>query len=283
MQESNEHAVVVTSKPGVRTSRVLAWTLAALWATPAVAVEPVPNSMAALGDSITVAATTCDDQLECRQNSWATGTNATVNSHYQRILAKNPQIQGRAYNFAVNGDWSAGLMDQTINAVAAEVDYITLLVGGNDACAASEAEMTPVATYAQRVGAALDLISTELPDTRIFVSSVPDLYRVWQVGRNDWFARWYWGTTGVCHSMLANPTSTKPVDERRRLRVRQRVIDYNTVLQQECSIRAHCKFDDNALFNYPFTASDLSWDWFHPGIPGQKAFAEISYQAGFDW
>ena len=40
---------------------------------------------------------------EARANSWATGTNAAVRSIYTRLLAVNPTIKGRAFNFSSLG------------------------------------------------------------------------------------------------------------------------------------------------------------------------------------
>src|SRR5829696_6117181 len=63
-----------------------------------------PSSMAALGDSITRAFNTCSFPfVDCTANSWATGTNTTVNSFYLRLLAVNPRIRGQLFNDAVSG------------------------------------------------------------------------------------------------------------------------------------------------------------------------------------
>jgi hypothetical protein len=85
--------------------------------------------------------------------------------------------------------------------------------------------------------------------------------------------------------MLANPTSTAQADIDRRDRVRQRVIDFNTQLAEACAAYgANCRFDGNAVFNYPFTLNQVSaWDYFHPNTSGQTVLASISYAAGFTW
>src|SRR5215207_11615330 len=73
------------------------------FAAPA-ACAAYPNSMAALGDSITRAFNTCIFPfVDCPANSWATGTNATVNSFYSRLLAVNPGISGHLFNDARSG------------------------------------------------------------------------------------------------------------------------------------------------------------------------------------
>src|ERR1700712_3881340 len=64
-----------------------------------------PSSMASTGDSITRGFNTGTVPFtDAPTNSWSTGTNAAVNSHYSRILALNPGISGHSYNDAVTGD-----------------------------------------------------------------------------------------------------------------------------------------------------------------------------------
>src|SRR5215207_11255140 len=99
------------------------------FAAPA-ACAAYPNSMAALGDSITRAFNTCSFPFtDCSANSWATGTNATVNSFYSRILAANPAISGKGYNLAVSGAKMSGLQSQVNGAVSRGVEYVTIGMG----------------------------------------------------------------------------------------------------------------------------------------------------------
>jgi lysophospholipase L1-like esterase len=124
----------------------------ALVAVPSALADPArvgyPGSIAATGDSITRAFNTGWLPLtDWPSNSWSTGTNSAVRSHYRRILAANPAIAGRAYNDAMTGADMADLAGQAARAVAQRVEYVTVLVGANDVCASSEAGMTPVSTF----------------------------------------------------------------------------------------------------------------------------------------
>ncbi len=93
-----------------------------------------------------------------------------------------------------------------------------------------------------------------------------------------------WRLTGFCKSMLANPGSTAPADMARRERVRQRIVDYNTVLADVCAAYARCRFDGNAVFDYPFQPKDVStWDYFHPSREGQRVLAAVTWQAGYEF
>ena len=91
---------------------------------------PVPDATAALGDSITRAFhTSCGLLNDCPDESWSTG--GSVDSHVARLSA----IGGspvRGDNLAVTGARAADLASQA-SGIAADVDYVTILVGANDA------------------------------------------------------------------------------------------------------------------------------------------------------
>ncbi len=259
---------------------------ALLLTTPALADPgPPPSSMASLGDSITRGFNACGYYVDCTSRSWSTGDNTTVNSHYRRILAKHPAIGGKNLNDAKSGTKANALNGQAQVAVGQGVGYVTILMGANDACTSTEAAMTPVATYRAQVDAALATLKNGLPNARVFVVSVPDVKRLWFIGKGNWSARFAWSTLNICQSILANPTSTAAADVARRDRVRQRVVDFNNQLAQACAAYgSNCRFDGNAVFNYPFVLSQIStWDYFHPSGEGQRVLAQVSYQAGFNW
>jgi lysophospholipase L1-like esterase len=241
--------------------------------------------MASTGDSITRAFNTGTIAFtDAPANSWSTGTNGTVNSHYSRILAAFPGISGRNYNDAVTGDEMAGLNAQMVTVNSQHVDYVTVLLGANDACTPTEAAMTPVATYRAQFQTALDTLSSGSPDARVFVLSVPNVYNLWEILHNNSSARTTWALFSICQSLLANPQSTAQADIDRRNRVNQRVVDYNTQLAEVCAANIHCKFDNNAVYNVLFTPADVSTrDYFHPSVAGQAKIAMTSYGATFDF
>jgi lysophospholipase L1-like esterase len=261
----------------------------ALVAVPSAFADPArvgyPGSIAATGDSITRAFNTGWLPLtDWPSNSWSTGTSGTVMSHYHRILAANPAISGRAYNDAVTGADMADLAGQVARAVTQRAEYVTILIGANDVCATSEAAMTPVATFRAQFETAMQTLSTGLPDARMYVVSIPDVYRLWQVYRDSLSARLVWSAAGICQSMLANAGSTAPADVARRNRVRQRNAEYNFQLAEVCAVFIHCRFDGNLIFNTDFFRSDVSTlDYFHPSVAGQAKLAALSWSATFDF
>jgi lysophospholipase L1-like esterase len=251
----------------------------------AAATSPPPSSMASMGDSITRGFNACGWFVDCPSRSFSTGTDTAVNSHYRRILAVNPAIYGHNLNDAKSGAKAADMLGQAQTAVSQGVQYVTMLIGANDACTSTESTMTSVTTYRAQVDAALNTLKAGLPAAHVLVISIPDIKRLWEVGHTSSSARFAWSLFGICQSMLANPTSTTTADMARRDRVRQRVIDFNTQLAQACAAYgANCAFDNNAVFNYPFVLSQVStWDYFHPNTSGQAALASVSYAAGFAW
>ncbi|HEX8005219.1 MAG TPA: GDSL-type esterase/lipase family protein, partial [Trebonia sp.] len=247
------------------------------WPATAAAARSEPMVLAALGDSISVGFNACGWYVACTSRSWSAGDHPDVNSHYLRMLAAGEDIKGRNLNFAMSGATSADLRGQAAKAVAAKATYVTVLIGANDACADSEKAMTPVATYRQRIAAALG----ELRPTgaRVFLASVPDLKHLWRVGKDNVLARTFWSVGHVCPALLANPVSTAKKDAERRDRVRARVKAYNAELAHVCAeYGPACRYDGGQVFGYPFRLDQVSgWDFFHPNAAGPRALAEISF------
>ena len=264
--------------------RLAAAVWVAIFAAPsfAYAQATLPDSMASTGDSITRAFNTgFVPYTDAPRNSWSTGSRADVRSHYRRILDANPSIFGRNHNDARSGAEMRELAGQMASVNLQQVEYVTVLMGANDACAASEAAMTPVGEFRAQFAEAMATVSTGSPQALVYVVSIPDIYRLWAILHDDPAARLVWQLTGFCRSMLARPGSTAPEDEARRQRVRQRVIAYNEVLGSVCATYVLCRFDGNAVFDYPFAPRHVSRrDYFHPSLEGQRVLAEVSWEAG---
>ncbi|MDT4986079.1 MAG: hypothetical protein QOI74_173 [Micromonosporaceae bacterium] len=259
---------------------------AVLPATGAVAAAGTPpNSMASMGDSISRGFNACGLYVDCPPRSFATGDDPAVNSEYRRIFAVHPAIAGHAFNDAKSGAKVADMPAQAAMAVSQHAEYVTMLIGANDACTSSESTMTPVSTFRQSVDTTLGTLKAGLPTARVLLVSIPDVKRLWAAGKDTAAARDTWTLFNICQSMLANPASTAPADTARRDRVRQRVVDFNAALAAACAAYgANCVFDRNATFSFPFTLAQLStWDYFHPNTAGQAVLARLAYTAGADW
>jgi lysophospholipase L1-like esterase len=239
-----------------------------------------PREMAALGDSITRAFAACGRGGDCAETSWATGSAEHLDSHAQRLGLDDPDS---SHNLAVSGARVAGLASQVEAAVRVRPDYVTVLIGANDACAADEAGMTSVEEYTVTFAAALDGLVRARPEARILVLSVPDLGRLWEVGKDRPDVRRVWESSGVCRSMLADPADTSAAAQARRDRVRARLQAYNAAMAAACDRHApRCRYDRNAVFDYRFHLDDLSTvDYFHPSRRGQATLAQVAWAAGY--
>jgi lysophospholipase L1-like esterase len=247
------------------------------------AITGYPNSIAATGDSITQAVNSSAVGLN-PENSWATGTNGSVNSVYSRILAQNPGISGHRFNDSVSGAKMVDLNGQASNAVSQGAGLVTILMGANDVCTSSEATMTSVSTFRSQFAQAMATLSAGLPGARIAVGSIPDIYNLWSILKDDSSARLAWFAFGICQSMLGNPQSMAQADVDRRNNVRQRNIDFNTQLAEVCAQYIHCHFDNNAAFNMAFTPAHVSTiDYFHPSVMGQTLAASVGWGGTFDF
>jgi lysophospholipase L1-like esterase len=244
-----------------------------------------PNSMAATGDSITRAYNTGTLPFsDAPGNSWSTGTRASVGSHYSRILAAQPTILGRNYNDAVSGAKMAGLGSQMQQVNGRGVAYVTILMGANDLCTRTVAGMTSVADFRSQFERGMAALSAGSPRARIYVVSIPNVFRLWVILKDNVLARVAWRTLDTCQSLLRSPLSTDSSDVMRRMTVRQRNIDFNAQLEEVCSMYIHCRFDQNAIFSDPFEREDVSRrDYFHPSLQGQQRLAQVAWAATFDF
>ncbi|MFJ4864075.1 MULTISPECIES: SGNH/GDSL hydrolase family protein [unclassified Streptomyces] len=236
-----------------------------------------PASIAAVGDSITRGFDACSVLADCPEVSWATGNDPAVRSLAARLLG-DAEVPARSWNYAVTGSRMADLPAQLAGAAVHKPDLVTVMVGSNDACRPTASSMTPVADFRSGFESALAQLRAASPASQVYVSSVPDLQRLWEQGKDLPMVRQIW-KLGICQSMLADPLSAATGATARREQVRARVVEYNEVLREVCGKDPLCRYDGGAVFQYPFAADQLSrWDWFHPGKDGQARLAELAHR-----
>lgn len=251
--------------------------VAVLACAPAVTAAPAPpSSIAGIGDSITRAFDVCCWYGDHPAQSWSTGDLPFdgISSHYERLLGLGPAIAGHDYNDARTGARMRDAQGQAQTAVGQHAQYVTILMGANDACTSSRATMTSVADFRGQFAAAMSTLAAGLPaGSHIFVGSVPNVYRLWQLFRGNVTAQLVWFTAQICQSMLSLSNT-----EADRQAVLARIVAFNGVLADVCGQYAFCRFDGNAVFDYTFTSGQVSkLDYFHPSISGQAALASITW------
>jgi lysophospholipase L1-like esterase len=276
----------------------------------ALAVKP-PKVMAALGDSIT-RAFNAPNFGDNPSNSWSTGTNPAVNSQFLRIQAIDPGRNPVAFNDAVSGAKMTGIQAQAANAVSQGAEYVTIEMGGNDACTPTIAQQTPTATYRAAFQAALNTITAGLPKAYIFVASVPNINNLYTIFTSppDPNALLRWSLFKVCQALLANPLSTEAADVQRRAEFQAQVQAYNQQLAEVCGAYMRCLYDGGAVYNLSFTTSDVAnvtntnglnvfpfnaipifgpgianstADYFHPSLAGQAGIANATWASTYSF
>ena len=259
---------------------LLVMILVGLVAPPASAsTPPLPHSMAALGDSITRAYDVCCFYGDHTGQSWSTGYTGYdgISSHYERIKAVTPAIVGHAYNDAVTGAKMSAAPTQADKAVAQGARYVTILLGANDLCTSSPSTMTPTDTFRTQFDSAMTRLMRQDPKPRVLVSSIPNLYQLWQVLHTNSVARWVWANFHICQSMLG---ATRTEAERQQVVAREQA--FNQILADTCAKYARCRWDGRAVYNYQFSASQVSkLDYFHPSLSGQATLARITWVASW--
>jgi lysophospholipase L1-like esterase len=245
----------------------------------AAAAPPLPDSMAAIGDSITQAVDVCCFYGNWPGHSWSTGYVPFdgIASHYEHLRALNPAIRGNRWNNAVSGAQMADAPGQARRTVAQGAEYVTILMGANDLCG-WDGTLTPTATFQAQFAEALDILRTGLPNSRVFVASIPNLHQLWSILRTDPLAQAVWQAAGICPSMLNffnSPADRQAVIDRER--------EFNDVLRDVCATwSTNCRFDDYLTYDYEFTKDMVSrLDFFHPSLRGQATLAALTWQASW--
>jgi lysophospholipase L1-like esterase len=248
---------------------------AAVAAAPA---PPLPDSMAAIGDSITQAVDVCCFYGNWPGHSWSTGNVPLdgIASHYERLRAQNPAIRGHRWNNAVSGAQMADAPGQARSTVGQGAQYVTILMGANDLCG-WDGTLTPTATFRAQFTETLDILRTGLPASHVFVASIPNLYQLWSILRTNPVAQTVWQAAGICPSMLNFFNS--PAD---RQAVIDREAELNQVLESVCATWSNCRFDNYLTYNFAFTRSMVSkLDYFHPSLSGQATLATLTWNASW--
>jgi lysophospholipase L1-like esterase len=244
-------------------------------AAPSTAADP-PKTMAALGDSITVAYDATSLLAAQPEYSWSTGYSTSVRSLSQRLSIP----RASAVNIAKSGTKMKDLAGQASSAsLVVGTDLVTILMGANDACTSAASTMTTKADFRRQFQAALATLASKDVD-RIVVASIPNIEQLWSLYKGSGSARFVWGLYKICQSMLANPTSTQTADVQRRAAVTQRVGEFNTVLKEECDLVVACDYDEGLVNSINFGTGDVSKvDYFHPSIQGQGLLATTTAKA----
>src|SRR5262249_39371749 len=153
-----------------------------------------------------------------------------------------------------------------------------------DVCTSTVAAMTPTATVSAQLDSALATLSAGLPDARIFVASIPNVYHLWEIFHTNFFAQLVWGFAGLCQSLLARPSSTASADVARRHQLFKRATAHNPAIAGPGARYIPCRSDTGAAFGVSLATSDVTTrDYFHPSVSGQTKAAATEAAASFNF
>ena len=209
------------------------------------------------------------------RNSWATGTNAAVDSIYQRLAAVDPASRGHAVNAASGGATAATLVGQATKALRVEPNprlVIISIVGTDIRCDGSDSSHYPV--FGRQVKAALDLIARRSPLTTILLMS--------QAGEPLQVSKAITGTAGV--RAWSGSDGCSPFDPNHTLDIKHvtkltRFIDgYEFELAKVCATVPECHTDNGRATHFQVRAdyyNYVNFDWHHFNVTGLAALANF--------
>lgn len=234
-----------------------------------------PDSMGAIGDSITVAVFAdgslgglADGQPE---HSWATGHESGdgVDSHYERILAQHAAINGNNFNNAVSGARMDDFTTQANNTIPQAPEYVVVFLGHNDLCRSNISDIPSDAEFESHFRSGLDTLIAGLPGTNIVVLEIIDVAQLYECCSSNFGCVFSWALYGICESVTQGSSSDRQF-------VRQRTLAFNNILRNVCAEKGVLFEDD--IYEQTFVRSDLSsTDCFHPSLQGQQKISNASY------
>jgi len=264
----------------------------------AFALEPgqsAPKRLYSNGDS-TTRAFNANLPLDNLNLSWVNGYYGfwekffglpNVKSHNQRIDANFGKNNRENWTAAENGDDMSKLVTQASGTAGKNATYATVLLGSNDACRDSVADLPTPQQFRIRFRDGINTLLANLaPGATVQVLAIPNVPRVYQMGLRKKAlglvdCPLVWKTTGHCASVLS-PNAT----DADRAFVLSRVMEYNAILKivtenkQRQQPDKFISFTD-VSFTYPFRQRELSnLDCFHPSSEAQEILSRETWNAG---
>ncbi len=235
--------------------------------------------------------------LESPGLSWATGLDSKniVKSHARRLLSLGLKSGRNVINESVTGDASQELlMSQIHNLNKASrsrfgtqyPDYVTLLIGANDACAETTEEMEDLGTFYARFYMVTEELLWNSPKTHVLVSHLPNIEKIRAIAKDA--SVFGFDTLGIttCQDLWETinlcPTFTTLSDPLERQKVSTRISQYNQVMS-DVTKQLRGRYGDRLrlskrAYEVEFTPDHLSLDCFHPNARGQNMLSEETWK-----
>ena len=201
----------------------------------------IPTKMSNIGDSISQGFSANGVLGDHPELSWVQGTDASIDSLFQRYQALNPKLTqepesvtgsellGGTTNFA---NQAALVCAQTV-----KPDVVFVLLGANDVCNRdasttddAAANLYAVADYATAAQAGMDTLASCLPEnSSVQIESMPRVDTLYAAGhaKNDYCTDIAWPTLSICRVVTAED------DAGRRQQIGDRINAYNQAIHDQ--------------------------------------------------
>lgn len=214
-----------------------------------------------------------------REDSWATGTNAAVDSIYQRLAAKSPAYAGHQFNLAADGAKVADMIGQA--------DYLTevkpapaavFVEGVDDDMKCDGTDSQNYAPFGASFTTLLQTIDKNAPNAQIYLLSV------WTDVAD------YTNAIAVLPSVKASNedgSPCAPFDASGKqlpagIAYAQDVTDhYDHELGVACAAFPNCHYDNGAMQHLAISSTDLTSDGAHLNVTGLRKYADLVWSTFF--
>lgn len=236
------------------------------------------EGVAVLGDSISTAKNSdpARPEQDSRENSWATGTSAQVQSIYSRLVAVDPAARGHAVNLAVDDSGIDGVIEQARRLVQHPRDReLVLLQGVSEHILCDGTDATEIGAYAGKVGQLLDVLTKGLRE--------PDIVLISQLGTAQTFAA---AMSQVDPTAITGVGPCDPIDPGtgrlapdRIAHAGSLVAAYEAKTAAVCAAHPHCRTDGYAARRMPLSPADFVPSDLHLSLHGERGLAAAVWPA----
>ena len=213
--------------------------------------------------------------VEAKQNSWATGTAAGLQSVYQRMTAIRPDTAGHVANAAMASASAADLAGQASDALSSvPAPALAIIQTIDDDIRCDGTDAAHVKDFGRSVAAALQAISTASPQTQILIITQPSRPSLELSGMARAIA-----TNPAVRAVYTGPGPCGLVDMAGRpipahvAALTAIISAYESEQARVCARFPTCQTDKGGLASFKRVPSMVSSDHIHLNLRGQAVLA----------
>lgn len=220
---------------------------------------------------------------DCPQYAWSTGAGGSLGdpkSFFTKIKFLNTTANPTTgLNVAKTGAKVSDLDRQLKLIPTGTKTNVNIMIGANDLCTSSLSTMTTSASFSAYFETALTNYVSRNPDTKIHVSSIPNVTDLYTIFKGNTTAKTIWDKAKACPTVLSSAAT-----DASRTSVLFRHREFNNALKNICMVKfpKNCRWDNYAVANYVFKSYDISAvDYFHPSPVGQANLAATAWKSSY--